>query len=234
MIISSASHRGKVRRRNEDTALVREHERYVAVCDGMGGHKHGDIASAMTGAVIAELLVKTSDDDLNKRHSVIRNVIRTANDVVYTEGQRRGTQIGSTIVLAAFGSSNATIAHVGDSRAYILRGGDFFQLTVDHTGEELLVRQGMTRAMAAALPGSQALLGAIGADSFVSPTVATIRTQPGDRLLLCSDGLYRDVEPWRIASILRDSDPSHAAESLLAAALATRCGDNVTAITVAL
>lgn len=233
MIVSSASHRGKVRERNEDTALVREHERYVAVCDGMGGHKHGDIASAMTGAVIAELLVKPSND-LDARHDAIRNVIQTANDVVYAEGQRRGAQIGSTLVLATFGSNNATVAHVGDSRAYILRNGAFFQLTVDHTAEELLVRQGMTRAMAAALPGSQALLGAIGADSFVSPTVATIRTQPGDRLLLCSDGLYRDVEPWRIASILRDSDPSHAAESLLAAALATRCRDNVTAITVAL
>src|SRR5215211_9316228 len=224
---------GKVRANNEDALLVGEgrDETLFAVADGIGGFEAGEVASSIAIEVLRELEPGDS----------FEAAIQKANRRILAvgRGDERFSGMGTTLVAVRFGGTQdepvAQIAHVGDSRVYLLRGGDLRPLTEDHSLVAELVRSGdLTRDQAAEHPQKNLITRALGADEEVDVDTAVLPIEAGDRILLCSDGLSDMVHEARISEILLDSpeDPERAARGLLAAALDAGGNDNITVVVV--
>ncbi|HEU4494865.1 MAG TPA: PP2C family serine/threonine-protein phosphatase, partial [Rubrobacteraceae bacterium] len=199
-----ATDAGKVRANNEDALLVGEgrDETLFAVADGIGGFEAGEVASRIAIDVLGDLEPGDS----------FEAAIREANRRILTvgRGDERLSGMGTTVVAVRFGGTReepaVEIAHVGDSRAYLLRGGELRPVTEDHSLVAELVRSGdLTRAQAAEHPQKNLITRALGADEEVEVDTAVLPVEAGDRLLLCSDGLTDMVAEARIAGILADS-----------------------------
>jgi serine/threonine protein phosphatase PrpC len=228
-----ATDAGKVRANNEDALLVGEgrDETLFAVADGIGGFEAGEVASRIAVDVLKELEPDGS----------FEAAIREANRRILAvgRGDERLSGMGTTIVAVRFGGTReepkAEIAHVGDSRAYLLRGGSLKPVTEDHSLVAELVRSGdLTRAQAAEHPQKNLITRALGADEEVEVDTMVLPVEAGDRLLLCSDGLTDMVPEGRIAEILADSSgaPEEPARNLVSAALEAGGADNVTVVVV--
>jgi PPM family protein phosphatase len=228
-----ATDAGKVRANNEDALLVGEgrDETLFAVADGIGGFEAGEVASRIAVDVLKELEPDGS----------FEAAIREANRRILAvgRGDERLSGMGTTIVAARFGGTReepkAEIAHVGDSRAYLLRGGELRPVTEDHSLVAELVRSGdLTRAQAAEHPQKNLITRALGAEDEVEVDTVVLPVEAGDRFLLCSDGLTDMVPEARIAEILSDSpdDPEVPARNLVSAALEAGGSDNVTVVVV--
>ena len=228
-----ATDAGKVRQNNEDALLVGEgkDETLFAVADGIGGFEAGEVASRIAIDVLKNLEPETS----------FEAAIREANRRILAvgRGDERFSGMGTTIVAVRFGGTHeepkAEIAHVGDSRAYLLRGGEMQPVTEDHSLVAELVRSGdLTRAQAAEHPQKNLITRALGADEEVEVDTAVLPVEAGDRFLLCSDGLTDMVPEARVAEILTESpdDPEKPARTLVSAALDAGGSDNVTVIVV--
>jgi PPM family protein phosphatase len=228
-----ATDAGKVRANNEDALLVGEgrDETLFAVADGIGGFEAGEVASRIAIDVLRNLEPGDS----------FEAAIREANRRILAvgRGDERLSGMGTTVVAVRFGGTReepvVEIAHVGDSRAYLLRGGELQPVTEDHSLVAELVRSGdLTRAQAAEHPQKNLITRALGADEEVEVDTAVLPVVAGDRLLLCSDGLTDMVAEARIAEILADSpdDPEGPARALVSAALDAGGSDNVTVIVV--
>ena len=224
---------GKVRRNNEDSLLVGEgkDETLFVVADGIGGFEAGEVASSIAVAVLGELEPGASFEE----------AIREANRRILAAGRgdERLSGMGTTVVAVRFGGTQeepvAEVAHVGDSRAYLLRGGDLRPVTEDHSLVAELVRSGdLTRAQAAEHPQKNLITRALGAEEDVEVDTTVLSVEAGDRVLLCSDGLTDMVPEDRISAILTESpgDPEGAARRLLSAALDAGGTDNVTLVVV--
>jgi len=223
-----ASDRGLVRQTNEDSFLVRRG--LYAVCDGMGGARAGEVASLMACEGLLTL-DPTSAGQQDLRSAIIeanRSIARRSLSEEHLLG------MGTTLTAALAGEESLTIAHVGDSRAYLLREGELAQLTTDHSWVGEMVRRGeLTPAQAAIHPHRSIITRALGTDSEVEPDVLEVPVKPGDRVLLCSDGLTGMVSDSDIAEALRRGEgPQEAAMSLVQAALAGGGEDNVTVVVV--
>jgi PPM family protein phosphatase len=228
-----ATDAGKVRANNEDALLVGEgrDETLFAVADGIGGFEAGEVASRIAVDVLKELEPEAS----------FEAAIREANRRILAAGRgdERLSGMGTTIVAVRFGGTReepvAQVAHVGDSRAYLLRGGSLRPLTEDHSLVAELVRSGdLTRDQAAEHPQKNLITRALGADEEVEVDTMVLPVEAGDRLLLCSDGLTDMVPEARIGEILADSpeDPETPARTLVSAALDAGGSDNVTVVVV--
>jgi PPM family protein phosphatase len=228
-----ATDAGKVRSNNEDALLVGEgkDETLFAVADGIGGFEAGEVASRIAVDVLKELEPGAS----------FEAAIREANRRILAvgRGDERLSGMGTTIVAVRFGGTReepvAEIAHVGDSRAYLLRGGEMQPVTEDHSLVAELVRSGdLTRAQAAEHPQKNLITRALGADEEVEVDTVVLPVEEGDRLLLCSDGLTDMVPETRVAEILAESpdDPEKPARALVSAALDAGGSDNVTVVVV--
>jgi len=224
---------GKVRANNEDALLVGEgrDETLFAVADGIGGFEAGEVASRIAVDILKELEPEAS----------FEAAIREANRRILAvgRGDERLSGMGTTIVAVRFGGTReepvAQVAHVGDSRAYLLRSGEMKPLTEDHSLVAELVRSGdLTRDQAAEHPQKNLITRALGADEEVEVDTMVLPVEAGDRLLLCSDGLSDMVPEARIAEILADvpDDPEAPARNLVAAALDAGGSDNVTVVIV--
>src|SRR5918999_4707926 len=224
---------GKVRRNNEDSLLVGEgkDETLFAVADGIGGFEAGEVASRIAIEVLNEL----------EPGSTFEEAIGEANRRILAAGRgdERLSGMGTTVVAVRFGGTHeepvAEVAHVGDSRAYLLRGGELSPVTEDHSLVAELVRSGdLTRAQAAEHPQKNLITRALGAEDDVEVDTAVLPVEAGDRFLLCSDGLTDMVPEARIAEILADSpdDPEEPARALVSAALEAGGSDNVTVVVV--
>ena len=224
---------GKVRRNNEDAYLVGEgkDETLLAIADGIGGFEAGEVASR-----IAIEALKGLEPD-----APFETTIQEANRRILTfgRGDERLSGMGTTIVAVRFGGTRerpvAEVAHVGDSRAYLLRGGNLKPVTEDHSLVAELVRSGeLTRDQAAEHPQKNLITRALGAEEEVDVDTAVLPVEAGDRILLCSDGLSDMVPEDRISEILGDSlgDPEATARRLLSAALDAGGTDNVTVVVV--
>ncbi len=195
---------GVVRERNEDSAYVDERGRFVIVCDGMGGHGAGDVASQMAvelvkrameeeAALFAAYALDPTPDGRTHLAAQMRRIVEHANRVVFERSEREPElhQMGSTLELVAICGAEAFIAHVGDSRTYLMRNGRAAQLTVDHTVAETMRRAGTIDAEEARVsPMRSVLSNAIGVTPTVTVELLRIELRPGDRLLVCSDGLH--------------------------------------------
>jgi protein phosphatase len=217
---------GRVRDGNEDSFVVDERLALYAVADGMGGHRGGEVASATAvEALRAAVASKRSIDD------AVRAANRAVLDKAAQDPDLTGMGTTMTAVVALPGSS-LLIAHVGDSRAYLLRDGTLERRTDDHSLVEELVREGrLTPEQAESHPQRAIVTRALGVDEEVDVDLYTIDVRPDDRVVICSDGLttmLRDRDVERIART--ESDPQHCAENLVRAAVEAGGEDNVTVV----
>lgn len=220
--VGSATETGLVRRRNEDALLVDGDGRVFAVADGLGGHPAGDVASQLAIEVLETRLQATGDGQAPDR--VLVEALRAAHQALLADARgepsRRG--MGTTAVVAHLppGGREAWIAHVGDSRAYLLHDGQLNQLTRDHTTGGPFLRGRITQAL--------------GTTGEISPELVRIDLQGGDRLLLCTDGLTDMVSEEDIERIVASvDDAQEACDELVGAAMAGGGADNVTIIVLA-
>ena len=195
----------------------------------MGGHRAGEVASAT--ALEALRAAITSGRPL-------RESIEDANEAVFTKSLTDTSLRGMGTTLTAgtlVAGDTLLVGHVGDSRAYLLHDGELRQVTVDHSLVEELVREGrLTADEAAVHPQRSIITRALGVDASVEVDVYPVELAPGDRLLLCSDGLTGMVQPDDIAATLRrEEDPTRAATALVDAANAAGGEDNITVVVVA-
>jgi protein phosphatase len=223
---------GNVRTVNQDDVLVSD--TIVAVADGMGGHASGDIASheALIGLDQAFENDRTVDG--------LRQAIKWANRAVWRKGTDEpqhhgmGTTLTAVALVEENGEPTLAIANVGDSRTYLLRDGELTQLTSDHSVVQEAVRLGqLSQAEAEHHPARNRLTRALGIESDLEVDMETVDPVTGDRLLLCSDGLWDELPPEAIASILkRKTDAAEAADELVAQAKDAGGRDNITVIVV--
>jgi PPM family protein phosphatase len=215
MKVAARSEVGHVRRRNEDALLVEESAGIVAVADGLGGHPSGDVASRTAVASLqrASSASRPTGDELGQW---LTDALLTAHQAVVDEAGNDPERAGmaTTVVLAIVGDRDLWVAHVGDSRAYLLRsGGELQALTRDHGMGGYLTQ-------------------ALGLDRDIAPDVVHVDAGSGDRLLLCTDGLTNMVDEPGIAALLGDNDVQKATDALVETALDNGGIDNVTVIIV--
>ena len=222
---------GLVREHNEDSAFVAP---YVAlVADGVGGAAAGEVASATAAYVVSALALARFGDE---PEAVIRDAVAAARinlrHGVRADPSRDGMATTLTVVVAD--GERVLLGHVGDSRAYHYRDGRLEQISRDHTYVQTLVDAGLvSREEMAFHPWRNVVLRSLQAspeDELTDVDVLEVDTRPGDRLLLCSDGLTDMVSDERIAEVLRLKDPHSAAAVLTQAALEAGGRDNITAV----
>ena len=220
---------GRVRDGNEDDFIDQSNRLgLVAVADGMGGHRAGEVASATALEALRAAVASGQS---------LRDAIEGANDAVLEKSvsDQELAGMGTTLTAGMLGSDGyLVVGHVGDSRAYLVRDGELTQITDDHSLVEEMVRGGeLTREQAEVHPRRSIITRALGIDPEVEVDEYPIELQPGDRILFCSDGLTTMVRPDEIASILsREHDPKRAAQLLVDAANAAGGEDNITAVIV--
>ena len=216
---------GLVRQVNEDSKLTEPP--LFAVADGMGGHASGDVASALAVEVLQSSL-KQSDS--------IADAVHNANKAIFQKAAKDPdlTGMGTTITAMWADDRSAQIAHVGDSRAYLLREGQLSRLTTDHTVVNRLVQQGrILPEDADRHPQRSYLERALGVDPEVEVDVHVLDMVPGDRVLLCSDGLFGMIDDDLIQNVMVSEDsPQRAAERLCEEAVHAGGNDNVTTVVV--
>ena len=206
----------------------------VVVCDGMGGPPAGDVAARVAVSTIKDELAVAGSGVLKAPGRALENAVEGANrailETVSVHPEDKG--MGTTCTAAVFGPAHVAFAQVGDSRAYLMRGGNLRLLTRDQTVAEQLVDAGaLAPEQVAHFPYRHVLVQALGTRGALHPVITDLVLEEGDRVLLCSDGLHGPVTDDAIANILRtSSDPADATRALVSAALAAGGPDNVTAV----
>lgn len=233
ILSAAASHVGKIRASNQDSGSVGNH--LFVVADGMGGHAGGDVASALAIRHLVAL-DKPYDSVEQAREEFYRGILDAGKELTRAVADHPElTGMGTTISGMVRVGDKVVVAHIGDSRIYLLRDGVLEQITSDHTFVQRLVDSGrITPEEAAVHPRRSVLMRVLG-DVDADPEIDThvLDTQPGDRWLLCSDGLSGYVQEREIAEILLTTDdPEEACEKLIQASLAEGAPDNVTAVIV--
>ena len=220
---------GRVRKINEDAYLVDVGLGLHAVADGMGGHRAGEVASALALDVL---------HDRVRVGSVLEAAVDAANIAVLDKASQSGALhgMGTTLTAVTFADDGDVglllIGHVGDSRAYLVRDGKLEQLTQDHSLVGELIRSGqLTPAEAETHPQRSVITRALGTDSVVEVDTFTVESQPGDVLLLCSDGLTSMVDDGTILGLVSESATlDDAARALIKAANQKGGDDNITTV----
>jgi len=250
-IAAGLSDVGLQREHNEDSYCILSKHRLFVVADGMGGHRAGDVASHMATTEITAFFDATSadgdgvewpaDEDarLTPDQNRLVSAVKLANQRIFqaSVGNRSVQGMGTTVVGALFNRDdrNMHIAHVGDSRAYRVRGGDITQLTRDHSllNDYLLVMPNMTDAQRERLP-SNVITRALGMQDGVPVDVFFENVEPGDVYVLCSDGLNGMVSDDRILDIVHGAgaDVETTAKALVAQANENGGEDNTTVVVV--
>lgn len=229
-VAAARSDVGRVRQGNEDSYLVREP--LFAVADGMGGHLGGEIASATA----VETITRAAGDEAPHDTSRLAALVREANAAVWEKAQGdpelRG--MGTTCTLALFEGEQLHLAHVGDSRAYLLRGRDLTQVTEDHTLVNRMVREGrLNPDEAERHPQRSIITRALGVDAEVDVDELSLPVEEGDRLLLCSDGLTSMIERAALHETLASEDgPESVVDRLVELANQAGGEDNITVVLI--
>ena len=209
-----------------------------AVCDGMGGEQFGELAWLLSVETIHRYAAYLKGDPDVDADALIRRCINDANSSICAAQKRLGSKrIGATLALLLIDGKTANIYNIGDSRVYMLRNGEFGQLSQDHTSAANSVRLGLMSAeQAKTHPRRNSLTQYVGidpAEMVIEPYHYTVKTKKRDIFLLCSDGLSDMVEEAEISRILYEtSKPAEAARQLLDSALMNGGKDNVTVIVV--
>lgn len=205
--------KGRVRSRNEDNGgvfLNHGGNRLAIVADGMGGHRAGDVASEMTTTQLKDVWETTHTiTTAEQAESWLRNQILTVNNLLFEHAKSNVEcdGMGTTIVAAVCTDGFATVAHIGDSRCYILNDSGFQQLTDDHSLVNELLRSGrISKEEAEHHPRKNVLLRSLGMEENMGMDIKTIMFEEGDVLLICSDGLSNKVSNKEMEKILSSED----------------------------
>ncbi|MFT3698202.1 MAG: protein phosphatase 2C domain-containing protein [Kofleriaceae bacterium] len=238
---------GVVRDHNEDSAHMEPGSGFFIVADGMGGHAAGEVASAMAVETVKKTLeeampeisaFKKQPTDAGRRQLVqlLQQAVLQAHQAVYQRGQTESDKqgMGTTLDVVLVAGAEAFVAHVGDSRTYLVRDGRSSQITTDHTVAEVLVIEGkLTIEEAQVSPLRTILVNAIGVSADVGVEMAHVTLKRNDRLLLCSDGLH-DYFPAEeeIAQRLSAEKPGEALAEMVELAKTRGGHDNITGVAV--
>lgn len=240
---ASLSDRGRVRQNNEDSCAVfvpegagelADRGAVFVVADGMGGHRGGEIASRI--AVRTIVAFYTANADENRSHALAR-AFREANKTIIEESVADSTLfgMGTTCTALALFRGQAFLAHVGDSRAYHLRAGRVTQITRDHSIVGEMVRSGiLSDEDARNHPKRNVITKSLGAqDEIAADMPAALDIEPGDRFVLCSDGLTAYLSDSDIGEVVSGSTPADACKKLVRMANEAGGRDNITVLVVA-
>lgn len=221
--------RGNVMPVNQDTALMLDGPYPIfAVADGMGGHKGGNVASAMAIETVRQsLAAETPSED-----ALRRCFIRANQDIFLRQSREENLSgMGTTLTVLWDAGAFFYLGHVGDSRCYLLRDGTLYQMSTDHSLVAELVRDGMLRPEEAdTYPYRNVITRAVGTGRHLNPDLTTPQKRPGDRWLLCSDGLTEYLKPDALLGFMREGALDAAAQRMLDRALALGGRDNITLI----
>jgi PPM family protein phosphatase len=221
---------GLLREGNEDSAYAGPH--LLAVADGMGGYEAGEVASAAVISTVAPLDRKEMPESelIDALSSAITTAKQTLRRIV--ESDPSVGSMGTTLTAMLWAGGSAAICHIGDSRAYLLRNGDLYQITRDHTFVQALIDQGRLQPEEAAThPQRSLLLRALDGRTDADPDLSMLAAEVGDRYLICSDGLPVAVSDELILHALTDvADPNDAVLKLIDLAIAGGGPDNITCI----
>ena len=224
--VGQATHVGLVRAQNEDASLAAYP--IFAVADGMGGHAAGEVASALAAEVVRRVYFSLDSPPSKALNSAFEAANRAIMDYAARNPECAG--MGTTCTAIAVRDECLWLAHIGDSRAYILRDGELTQLSEDQTLHAQLVRDGvLTAEEAEKSPGGNVILQALGTRQDISPELWSegLRLRLGDRFILCSDGLSNMASDAEIAEIVSRHPPGEACAALIDAALAAGGYDNI-------
>ena len=245
--VGAKSDVGLKRSHNEDSLCVEPQLGLFVVCDGMGGHNAGEVASYLASDVVRKYvreqrqqgdpaLADGYDPRFASGTNRLASAIRVANETVHRAAMSRSDYegMGTTIVAALLDGPVVSIAHVGDSRAYMVREGALAKLTEDHSLVAEQVRRGLlTEEEAEHSPQQNIITRAIGMEATIEVSLNELTLIPGDCLLLCSDGLTKGVRAAQILDAIQDGPDAQAASDQLVA-LANQAGgeDNTTVIVI--
>ena len=222
--VGAATDIGQVREGNEDSYLIVEP--LYAVADGMGGHRGGEVASS--------LALETVHGMFERREGSLAEQVAEANRAVFDRSQndRKVSGMGTTLTAAQIDGNRVHLVHVGDSRAYLLHAGQLMQITEDHTLVHRMVLEGeISEEEAETHPHRSVLTRALGVDQNIQVDEGDLEVAPGDRLLLCTDGLTGMVPEGQIRKILLETpDPQEAVDNLVKGANRAGGIDNITAV----
>ncbi|MFH2056767.1 MAG: Stp1/IreP family PP2C-type Ser/Thr phosphatase [bacterium] len=237
---------GRVRDHNEDYFAIVPEQNLAVVCDGMGGHAAGEVASRIAVETIFRIF-DTQDHTMFDRAEfpypvetvsplgkLLLGAIAVANQRVFDAGNKRSelTGMGTTVVACSFHDGGASICHAGDSRVYLFRNGELRQLTSDHSWvNELMQQYNMTEEESKAHVNSNVITRALGTRQEIKIDIAEVRLAAGDLLLLCSDGLSGMVNDELLRETMAElqSEPQQLVERLVELANENGGVDNVTA-----
>ncbi len=238
---------GVVRDHNEDSATMETARGFFIVADGMGGHAAGEVASAMAVETVKKTLeeaqpeidaFKHAPTDTGRRELVqlLQSAVLQAHQAVFQRGQNESdkTGMGTTLDVVLIAGPEAFVAHVGDSRTYLIRDGKSSQITTDHTVAEVLVIEGkLTIEEAQVSPLRTILVNAIGVSADVGVEMAHVQLRRGDRMMLCSDGLH-DYFPSdeEIAQRLSADKLGDAIKEMVELAKSRGGHDNITGVAI--
>jgi protein phosphatase len=241
VVFGQVSDFGKVRTNNEDSMgsfipssrhQARSHGYLFAVADGVGGMDLGEVASATAVSVLTEEFAKAQPGAMLV--SLLPRLVQMANAAVHDctlAPQYRGKKMATTLVACALRHDQAIVSHVGDSRCYLVRNGQARQITQDHTWVNEQRKMGLISASDIADSDARhVLIRSLGPEMFVSPDTTALTIQPGDVLVLCSDGLHDEMSEEAIAAIVsQNRNIEEVARELVARAVENDGNDNTTA-----
>jgi len=237
--IGFKSSKGIKRSNNEDACFVMPREKVYIVADGVGGNNAGELASRTAVTFVADYIKDNpfsdiSGDDALGNH--MRTCVEEANRRVFALAQKHEENKGmaTTLVICHIRDGKAYIVNVGDSRAYVFRGGELFQITEDHTYVNSLIKMGViTEAEARDHQKGHMITRALGAEETIEADFYQTDIRGGDVMLLCTDGLYGEMKSDRIARIMKkEENMSALAETLISEANKAGGRDNITVICI--
>lgn len=226
------THVGKVRTMNEDACLDLPDRGVWVVADGMGGHAAGEVASGM---IVDTLRATPPAPGMNQLLDDVEERLEQVNGRLIREAALRGGDviIGSTVVVLLAYNDQCICLWAGDSRIYRLRDGRLRRLTRDHSQAEEWIQQGhLLREDAEKHPGANVITRAVGADHALCLDTEIHDLRHGDRFLLCSDGLYKELSETEIENIISRDNCAEVCQTLVGLALDRGCRDNVTVVAV--
>jgi len=241
------THEGNKRDHNEDDYLV-DLQGVFVVADGMGGHRHGEIASRIVIRSFCESLATFDDPNitapwvfdkkLSDDANMINGCIQWANKEIVNHPDNEldedgRSHMGTTVVALRVGKEKVTYAHVGDSRIYLLRDGKLIRLTKDHSYHQDMIDMGIPEERVNKMPLKNIITRAVGLSMALKVDIGEITAMPGDKFLLCSDGLTNEVPDSDLELLLQLSiGPGQIVNMMIDKANSNGGGDNITAVVV--